>query len=454
MIVMKFGGTSVADAKAITRVIGLVKMRRDKKTIVVVSAISEATNILTEVANLAAKNKLQQCKKILAPFKNRHLKIAKDLIYNKKLLTQTSDKINSYFAELDTTLEGISLIAELSDHCFAKVVSYGELLSSAILHTAMLEHDIKNTLIDARKIIITDDNYQQGTPLLEQMTKIMPSLLNKHLNQGTMVVTQGFIAGTSGGVTTILGREGSDYSASLIGMVMGADEIQIWTDVDGIMTSDPRKIVNTKFIPHLSFREAAELSYFGAKVIHPLTIQPAAKKNIPVRILNSKNLDPRQKGTLITGGAKTKQAKICAIAYQENIKIVNITSHQTSQPNDFLSKVFLLFSAEQIAIKVATISDTNISLVINANKRLDQIMSGLAPFATTSIEEDKALIGIIGKNFNNLGKIAKKIFPVLCNFNVRMMVHGSSNTSLVLIVPKGNLITVVQKLHNEFFGVK
>lgn len=255
LVVMKFGGTSVADAKAIIRVINHIKTRRTKKTIVVVSAISEATNILTKLAALAAENKLKSCKKILAQFKKRHLKIADDLLHNEKLLAQTINQINSYFTEIEAALAGISLISELSDRSFAKVVAYGELLSSTILHAAMLEHGIKNILIDAHNIIVTNDNYLKGNPNLEHMAKTVPPLLNKHLNQNTIVLTQGFIAGTMEGVTTILGREGSDYSATLIGMIMDADEVQIWTDVDGIMTSDPKKIANTRFIHNFLFRK-------------------------------------------------------------------------------------------------------------------------------------------------------------------------------------------------------
>ncbi len=452
MLVMKFGGTSVADAKAIARVINHIKTRRDKKTIVVVSAIAEATNILTKVAKLAAKNKLQQCKKILLPFKNRHLKIIKDLIHEQKLFTQTQSQIEAYFTEIHTSLEEISLISKLSDHCFAKVVAYGELLSSTMLHATMLENRVKNILVDARKIIITDDNHQEGTPILEQMAKKMPPLLNKILNQGTIVLTQGFIASTPEGATTILGREGSDYSASLIGMVMNAKEIQIWTDVDGVMTADPRKIANTKFIPHLSFREAAELSYFGAKIIHPLTIHPAAKKNIPVRILNSTKLDPKQKGTLITNDTKTKQAKITSITYRENSKIVNISPNQTAPQNNFLSNILSLFNAEQITIDAATISGTNISLVLNHLAPLDNIMKELALFAKITSDLSSSLVCVVGKNFNNIEKIAGNIFQTLDGFNVRIMIHGSSNTNLVLMVGKNDVLTVVQKLHDSFFG--
>ena len=454
LVVMKFGGTSVADAKAIIRVINHIKTRRTKKTIVVVSAISEATNILTKLAALAAENKLKSCKKILAQFKKRHLKIADDLLHNEKLLAQTINQINSYFTEIEAALAGISLISELSDRSFAKVVAYGELLSSTILHAAMLEHGIKNILIDAHNIIVTNDNYLKGNPNLEHMAKTVPPLLNKHLNQNTIVLTQGFIAGTMEGVTTILGREGSDYSATLIGMIMDADEVQIWTDVDGIMTSDPKKIANTRFIPQLSFQEATELSYFGAKVIHPLTIKPAARKNIPVRILNSTKLEPKQKGTLITNDTKTKQTKISSITYRESIKILNISLRQISPQHDFITTVFSLLNAEQVAIDAATISSSNISLILNYKEQLDKVVSKLAPFAKTTIEENLSLICIVGKNFNNIEKIAKNIFRILAGYNVRMIVHGPSNTSLILLVPKSYLATIVQKLHDAFFYKK
>lgn len=452
MLVMKFGGTSVADAAAITRVVKLVKARADRKTVIVVSAISEATNFLTEVATLAAKNKEEQYKKILIPFKKRHLKITQDLIHNPDILKQTQNQIKSYFTELNLALENISSIAELSSQNFAKIVAYGELLSSTILHAALLEQKIQNTLVDARKIIITDDNYSKGIPLIDEMYKVMPRLFNQYLDQGSMVLTQGFIAGTKDGVTTILGREGSDYSASLIGMVMGAGEIQIWTDVDGIMTADPKNIAHTKFIPTLSFEEASELSYFGAKVIHPLTIQPAAEKNIPVRILNSMNLDPKQKGTLITHDTKTTLTKIRAITYKENIKIINISPKQISTPQELLSKTLALFASQKIAVDAAAASGINLALAINPQEPLDKVMDKLASFAKITTEEDKGLVAIIGKDFNNLELITKNIYQILESFNLRMVVPGPSNGSIILIVNQNEALAVTQKLHDDFFA--
>ncbi len=454
MLVMKFGGTSVADAKAILRVIHHIKTRRAPKTIMVVSAISEATNILTELTKLATENKHASCKKIINKLKNRHLKISHDLLRsNKKLLDQTTAQICAYFAEIEIALKKISLTAKLSARSFAKVVSYGELLSTTILHAAMLEHNIKNILVDAHHIITTNNNYLKGVPNLEYMAKVVPPLLNKYLNQNTIILTQGFVAGTIEGATTILGREGSDYSASLIGMVMDASEIQIWTDVDGIMTGDPRTLARTKFIPQLSFQEAAELSYFGAKVIHPLTIQPAAQKNIPVRILNSTKLDPKQKGTLITNNTKTKQTKVSSITYREDITILNIASPQTPS-HDFIATVFSLLHSEQIAIDIAITAGSNISLVTNQSNQLNKIIDKLTPVTAITIEKNHSLICLVGNNLHQMENITNNTLKTLAGFPLRMVVHGVSKNSLVLLVPKKHLHSITQKLHNVFFNKK
>lgn len=395
VLVMKFGGTSVADAKAMARVIGIIKRQSIQphvKTVVVVSAISEATNILTQVAVLAGNGNSSPIKKILTAFRARHLNMAKKLISKPEFFTPTENRISGYFAELETTLQDV-VKKKLQDSSFAQILAYGELLSSTILHQAMLTHGIKTTLIDARNIIITDNNHQQGKPLLKEMTRMVPPLINRHLDHGEIVLTQGFIASTKAGATTILGREGSDYSASLIGMVMDAYEIQIWTDVDGILTADPRKVTDAKLIPFLSFREAAELSYFGAKVIHPLTIEPAAKKNIPVRILNSTNLDPKQKGTLVTSDTKDKSAQILSITYKENIQ-------ETKIPR----------------------------------------------------KKDHALVSIIGKNLHQTASTTKNIGRILDGFNIRVIVNDSSDTSFLLAIQKKDLSSVLKKLHAALFG--
>ena len=389
MLVMKFGGTSVADAKAMMRIIELIKTHRSPQTIVVVSAIAEATNILTELTALAANNRLLEAHSVLSSFRDRHLKIASNLLKNRNLHEQTKKQIHNYFVEICDTLKSISLSSKMSDKQFAKTLAFGELLSSTILHTALLDNNLRTTLVDARKVIITNDNHRKGTPLIEQMIQRMVPLFNTHLGQGNIVLTQGFIAGTIDGTTTILGREGSDYSASLIGMLMDANEIQIWTDVDGIMTIDPKISNKARFIPYLSFDEAAKLSFFGAKVIHPLTIKPAATKNIPVRILNSKNLSPTQPGTLITGSytqkhiKKTKESALLAITYKT--------------------------------------------------------------------EQDKALVALIGNNLTNMEEIKFDVFKALDGSTIEMTVSDEANSTLILTVEKDEVLTIIQKLHNMFF---
>jgi len=276
MIVMKFGGTSIADAEAIIRVINIIKSNPEKK-VVVVSAIAEGTNILTRAFLLAHQNKTEQQHEDLIKFKMDHLKIVEKLITDKDLLGSTKTKIETLFIELEQLLKKISLEPKNRDRNLAKTLAFGELLSSTLIYAAMIANGIKSSLIDARDIIITNNNHLQGEPILEQITKIMPPIINRELDDDQTVITQGFISGTTDGETTTLGREGSDYSASLIGTAINATQIQIWTDVPGIMTGDPKKIKNVRPIPSLSFDEAADLSALGAKVIHPSTIEPEIK---------------------------------------------------------------------------------------------------------------------------------------------------------------------------------
>lgn len=452
MIVMKFGGTSIADASAVARVVNLIKTERNRKKIVVVSAISEATNILTKVAMLAAGHNWQQCKKILDPLKQRHLKIATDLISSKDLLTKTKKQVNDYFNLLDAKIKNMPQTADVAPIDFAQIVAYGELLSSTILHGVMLANNMENSLIDARQIIVTDNNYLKGKPNIELMLQKMPPLLTKHLNQGSIVLTQGFIASTKKGITTILEREGSDYSASLIGATMGADEIQIWTDVDGIRTADPKIVKNTKRIAHLSFDEAATISHFGAKIIHPLTLEPAVSRDIPVRILNSINPSPKKSSTLIKTKRSPKRQKIISIAYKEDVNIINIVPKCPTMKKEFLQKVLAFFEKNNINIYTIFNADNFVSLIVNQYEKFNTMADKLAKFAKINVEEDKVQVTVVSKGYSNSQHLIKIIRKTLNDYDIKIITAaGLSNNDLVLVVAKDQMTTIIQKLHQLFF---
>lgn len=426
MRILKFGGTSIANVSAVRRVIGIIKNNLYQEIVVVVSAIAEATNTLSAAYNLARTGKLDDCKKLIVDLREQHIDIVYELIKQTIVRQQLIATINLYLDEALTLAEEIMGQSMAQSQQFAQLVAYGELLSSAVIHSAMDENGIRNRLVDARSVIITDNNYAKATPLEKKINDTGLAIMKQAFNGSGVVLTQGFIGATESGVTTILGREGSDYSASLIGAMVDADEIQIWTDVDGVMSSDPRKISNTYLIPQLSFNEAAELSYFGAKVIHPLTIKPAARKSIPLRILNSLNTDPRQQGTLICGVA---DPDIRALAFREKILSVSITPDSTT---NWLERL-------DISPEVLNLSSEKMELLFFDESGLTK----LAPLTTTPgvIVESLSLICLLGKTPDGCKELLDKL-------NITRINYSPTKLSSILVVPRDQLLSVAQKLHD------
>jgi len=279
MIVMKFGGTSVKDSGAVERLIRIVGDKPPQKTIVVVSALAGVTDTLTHMAELASAGKYEEAAGLSEGLEARHLAMTEELLAGSTaLLSETRDTVIQFFAKLNELIRVISVLGELSGMSMARILSFGELLSSSIIHKAMLHSGRKCAFADARNFIVTDSCYLKGEPQIEAICFRVQELISREFAANDIIITQGFISATIDGTGTTLGRGGSDYTAALIGMAADAKEIQIWTDIDGVHTTDPRKVDKTRSIPVMSFSEAAELSFFGAKVLHPATIQPQWKK--------------------------------------------------------------------------------------------------------------------------------------------------------------------------------
>lgn len=449
MIVMKFGGTSVGDASSICQVINIVKSCLSRKPIVVVSAISQATNILHNSGILASSGELSAAKESLNALHARHLGILHELVNEQNLFNDAKSTIDAYFQELIDLLQGVFLLSELSGQSYAKIVSYGELLSTTIVNAAMTIHGIKNVLVDARTFMITDDNYFHAKPNFKRIMHLIPKLFNDHIGRRETILTQGFISCTESGIATTLGREGSDYSASIIGMAIGAEEIQIWTDVDGIMTSDPRIIKNAKSIPHLSFDEAICLACCGAKVLHPLTIKPAIENNIPIKILNSKN--PDNEGTTVASGQCIKSAQISSIACKDGIKILNISYFESFLFHDFLWRVFSAFEKRQITVDVAASSLNNLSCVLDSKEQVDELILELKTFSRVEVEDGKALICIAGTDIKHVKNLLKTIFNALNGYDVSVVSYGASSININLVVRQDESKDIAQVLHDKFF---
>ncbi len=452
MVVMKFGGTSVENAVAIKRVIDIVKKEPSKNIIVFVSACSGVTNDLIKSAQTVKIGDKDKSLNILDRLRNRHKNIAEELLIQERYDT-VSEIIDDIFQELRNLVRGVYLIGELSDRSLDTFTSYGERLSSLIIHAAMENAGINAHLVDIREVMITDTNYGAARPITEKINKRANEILLPILESDRIIITQGFIGSTEEGITTTIGRGGSDFSAAIIGSVLNAENIQIWTDVDGMMSADPRIIPEAKLIKEISFDEASELAYFGAKVLHPNTIFPAVQKNIPVRILNSRK--PEIEGTLILKNPASDDSCIVkSIASKSGISVVNVTSSRMLLAHGFLAKLFSIFADHEISIDVVSTSEVSVSLTLDNDEGLDAITEELENIGDIKIVKNKAIVCIVGEGIKQTHGMAARIFKSLANsnINIEMISQGASEINLTLVIDDKDINNAVKVLHDELFG--
>lgn len=447
MIVSKFGGTSMADATCMARSADLAK--RQKSKLVVVSATSGTTNKLIELGHMAEAQSWEKCQQALEIISQRHLQIAKDL-----QLTQTSlQGLLEMLAELKSLVYGIHLLKDCSPKAMDALMSFGERLSSELFVTALEKSygsSLKSGLIqllDARKFILTDDQFGKARPLISRIREICQRLLSQS-DSKTIFVTQGFIGGTEAGSCTTLGRGGSDYSAALFAEAFEAQILEIWTDVPGIATTDPRMVPEAKAIPEISFTEASELATFGAKVLHPATLAPALRKNIPVFVGSS--FDPELQGTWVRMKVES-QPLVRALAVRKKQVLVTLTTPEMLHSHGFLFKVFKVFNEHKISIDAITTSEISVAMTLDDSALLNKNLIGeLEQFADVQVEEGLSLVSLIGNNINHTPGLGKKIFEALENINVRMICHGASKHNFCFLVSEDKAELAVKKLHQGF----
>jgi aspartate kinase len=438
MIVMKFGGTSVESAEAIERVAGIVQCRLDRKPVVVVSAMGKTTNRLLKIANLAVGGQRDAALGELLALRDYHLRESN--------MERTVDE---HFQELSELVKGLAVLGELTPRSIDAISSFGERLSSLIVTNIFKHHGISAVHLDSRKVIVTDHRHTQAAPLLEQtyarLAAAIPPLARQHV-----VVMGGFIGCTADGVATTLGRGGSDFTASLVGAGIGAEEIQIWTDVDGMLTADPNVVPNAHRLRVISFTEAAELAYFGAKVLHPATVMPAIDRNIPVMILNSRR--PQVEGTRIQSEPVACNNVVKSIACKAKVVVLNIRSTRMFMAHGFMRRIFEIFDRYQTSVDMVATSEVSVSLTLDQSEHLDAILRDLREFSEVSVDENDAIICIVGENIRYTPGIAARVFKALGNINVRMVSQGASALNLGFVVAGKDLPAAVQAMHAEFFG--
>ncbi|MBI4874831.1 MAG: lysine-sensitive aspartokinase 3 [Acidobacteria bacterium] len=448
MIVMKFGGTSVESAAAIERVASIVRDRVPRRPVVVVSAMGKTTNKLLAIAEAAVGGGRDQALDLTTELEDYHAREA-SLMVREEDLPELESILEIHFQELRELVRGLAVLGELTPRSVDAISSYGERLSSSIVTLAFRRHGIEAVHVDARQVLVTDARHTQAAPLFPETYRRMRETVAP-LAASAVVVMGGFIGATETGVTTTLGRGGSDFSASIAGAGIGAEEIQIWTDVDGMLTCDPRIAPGGHRVKLISFAEAAELAYFGAKVLHPATVLPAVEKNIPVLILNSRR--PEVEGTRIIPGAVPCSNAVKSIACKRNIALVNIVSTRMLMAYGFLKRIFEIFDRFETPVDMVATSEVSVSLTIDNLSRLDRIVAELEHFADVTVERDQAIVCLVGDNIRYTPGVSARVFRALGDVNVRMVSQGASLLNLSLVVNGADLRPAVEKLHAEFFA--
>ena len=438
MIVMKFGGSSVESASAIARVAGIVRARVARQPVVVVSAMGKTTNRLLEMAAVAVGGDREKALQLLDQLEAFHLNEG-----------GASDTVSAHFGELRELVKGLAIMGELTPRATDAISAFGERLSSLIVTAQFCMSGLDAVHVDSRQLLLTDSRHTMAAPLYAESYEKLAAVIPALLRCGKVVVMGGFIASTREGVTSTLGRGGSDFTASIVGAGIEAEEIQIWTDVDGMLTCDPRIVEGGHRIKSCSFAEAAELAYFGAKVLHPATVVPAIEKNIPVLILNSRR--PEVEGTRIVGESVPSTNPVKSIACKQNITVVNIHSSRMLMAHGFLRRIFEVFDRFETPVDVVSTSEVSVSLTIDSSANLEPILAELREFSEASASNASALISLVGENIRSTPGVAARAFNAMRDVNIRMISQGASVLNISFVVAQSDLRRSVSLLHQEFF---
>ncbi len=445
-VVLKFGGTSVGDAEAIGRLVRHVAAARQRGgAVVVVSALSGVTDRLLQLATAAAAGDEGLVAAGIPELLDRHSRVAREVVPEPEALI---DSIAVQLRELRNLLHAVATLKDASPRTRDAIAAFGELLSSRIVEGACNAAGLRATWVDPRRVLVTNDTFGCALPLMDETAAAAGEALVGALEAGLVPVVGGYVGATAAGVTTTLGRGGSDYSAAILGAAVGASEIQIWTDVDGMMTADPRVVPATHVVPRLSFDEASELAYFGAKVLHPSTILPAVAKAIPVRILNSRRFDGG--GTLITATSPLDEP-LAALACKRHITVVDITSTRMLMAHGFLRRVFEVFERCRTPIDVVSTSEVSISVTIDDDRRLPEIIEEVSEFADVRVERDMAILCAVGDGLRRDPRLAARILGSLEQFPLRMVSQAASRRNVTVVLQDSVAAEAMVHLHGTFF---
>jgi aspartate kinase len=449
MIVMKFGGTSVQDAAAIDRAAAIVLGRLPEKPVVVVSALSKVTDALLGIGRAAGGNDRDEALDLARALRERHYNTASELL-GTSVFTGFHAELEAEFDALDELLRGIAAVGEITPRTSDLVVSFGERLSSKVVASTLQARGMDAVHVDARELLVTDDTHTRAVPQFEETYERFRVRVAPLVEKGQVPVMGGFIGATRQGVTTTIGRGGGDFSAAIAGAGLAASRIEIWTDVDGMMTTDPNLVREARRIKVISFEEAAELAYFGAKVLHPATVLPAVQRNIPVYVRNSRN--PQCEGTCVQATAPACRNAFKAIAVKKRINLVDVAAARSLSTQGFLRSIFDTFDKHNLAVDAVSISGVSVSLTVDSSEGIPALAADLGKLADVKYEGKKALVCLVGENIRETPGIVAKVFGALGNIKVRMISQGASEINLTFVVEEDDMVDAVRRLHKEFFS--
>ena len=449
MIVMKFGGTSVGDGAAMLRVAEIVATRRERKPVVVVSAMSGVTDCLIRAAHLAGEGELHGALSLVRELRERHETAIAKAVHKAPLRSQIEEVIGAHFAGLELMLEALALLRETGPKADDAVVSHGELWSAEIVARVLESCDLPGAWVDARQVVITDNTFGRAVPDRRLLAENSASRLAAPVKKGVIPVTQGFVGATVRGTPTTLGRGGSDYTAALLGAALRVEEVEIWTDVDGLMTADPRVIPSARALPEASYDEAAELAFFGAKVLHPATILPLVELGIPVWIKNSTR--PQVEGTRVAAETPRAVHTVKSIAWKRGITIVNLRAPRMLGAHGFLKAMFDIFEDHGTAVDVVTTSEVSVSVSLENGTAVTGLLADLESLGEVTVARERAIVCVVGEGLRDTPGIPARIFKALAAVPVEMISQGASKINLTFVVQDSHAVDAVTKLHQEFF---
>jgi len=445
MIVCKFGGTSVGDAEAIARTAGIVRARLARTPVVVTSALAGTTNRLIEIAEKSAGGNLIVALSILEELRTRHFAAIDALGVgdDADLVSETG----SLFDELAHLAEALSVLGDATPRSYDAVSAMGERIAAPIVAAALARIGVPAVFVDARRVMATTNEFGKAEPRADEIAVACRALLLPLVREGKVPVLGGYIGSTADGVTTTLGRGGSDYSASLIGAAMEAEAIEVWTDVDGMLTADPRVVPGAKLIEHIRFDEAAELASFGAKVLHPSTISPAVRKGIPVFVFNSRK--PEGKGTRITFDAP--RLPVRAIAGKTRTVVVKVRSPRMLAAPGTMRAIFEVFERNRTSVDVVATSEVSVSVTVDDDQHLEAVVAQLSMYGDVSIERGRGIVALVGAGLGESTRTMARALDALGALRLHMVSLSATGINLTLILDGSDVHEAMRRLHAAFF---